>query len=144
MPTDVKGITRAREILIVTTLAERYHHVVRQRLAPTRGGTHSFELFRKIRPTMPLQYVYTFLLVATHEGMTVTELSKLAEVAQTVMSRHLLDLGDRNRYMEDGMGLVTMKPDRMDMRRHQVILTPQGRALFTKWCELIRLAGSRR
>jgi hypothetical protein len=104
----------------------------------------AFELFRKIRPTMPLQYVYTFLLVATHEGMTVTELSKLAEVAQTVMSRHLLDLGDRNRYMEDGMGLVTMKPDRMDMRRHQVILTPQGRALFTKWCELIRLAGSRR
>jgi hypothetical protein len=62
--------------------------------------------WRDMRSTMPLQYLYTFALVATHEGLGVQEYADLAGVAQTVMSRHLLDLGSRNRHMEEGFKLV--------------------------------------
>jgi hypothetical protein len=52
----------------------------------------ALEPFRDIRSTMPLQYVYTFLLVATDEGKGGTEYAQKVGVSPTVMTRHLLDL----------------------------------------------------
>lgn len=98
----------------------------------------AIEGFRKIRPTMPLQYVYTFLLVAYEESLGVTEYAKRAGVSQSVMSRHLLDIGDRNRYMTEGFGLVTQRPDPLELRKHQVILTDLGRALAHQIFRAIR------
>lgn len=88
--------------------------------------------FHKVRPTMPLQYVTAFLLVAMNEGMSVQEYAELADVSQSVMTRCLLDMGERNRYKEPGFGLIMQRMDPMDMRRHQTFLTPQGRALWRR------------
>ena len=46
---------------------------------------------------MPVQYITSFLLVATDEGLTVTDYAKKAGVSKSVMSRHLLDIGGRSR-----------------------------------------------
>lgn len=92
----------------------------------------ALEPFRQLRPTMPLQYVYTFLLVVENEGESVSDYAQMAEVPQTVMTRHLLDIGDRNRSGEEGFGLVTQERDRKDLRKHHAKVTSIGHALLHK------------
>ncbi|WP_027565277.1 MarR family winged helix-turn-helix transcriptional regulator [Bradyrhizobium sp. URHA0013] len=92
----------------------------------------ALEPFREIRSTMPLQYVYTFLQVACDEGSGVTEYARSAGVSPTVMTRHLLDIGDRNRNREEGFGLVTQERDRNDLRRHHARVTPTGKVLMRR------------
>jgi DNA-binding MarR family transcriptional regulator len=89
----------------------------------------AIEAFRDMRHDMPLQYVHTFLLVAEEEGLGVTEYAERAGVSQSVMSRHLLDIGDRDRYREPGFGLVHKRQDPMELRKQRVFLTDKGRAI---------------
>lgn len=96
------------------------------------------DLFAELRQTMPLQYVRAFLLVALDEGRGVGEYAEKAGVSMTVMSRHLLDIGDRNRHKEEGFGLVTQRPDPMELRKHQAMLTPKGKALAHKIIRALR------
>lgn len=87
------------------------------------------DMFLAIRHTLPGHYMRAFLLVALDEGKGVGEYAEKSGVAQSVMSRHLLDLGDKDRNGGPGYGLVTMRQDPLNLRRHQVILTDKGRAL---------------
>ena len=48
------------------------------------------------------------------------------------MSRHILDIGERNRDREPGFGLVITKQNVMNLREHTVHLSDKGRALFHK------------
>jgi hypothetical protein len=50
---------------------------------------------------------------------TVTEYAEKANVPQTVMTRHLLEIGDRSRCKEPGLGLITQKADVHDLRKHR-------------------------
>jgi DNA-binding MarR family transcriptional regulator len=88
--------------------------------------------FKEIRSTMPLQYVTAFLQVAGEEGLGVTEYAKRAGVSVTVMSRHLLDIGDRNRNMERGFGLVEYRANPLELRKHEYKLSDKGRLLLRK------------
>lgn len=92
----------------------------------------ALEAVRDIRATMPLQYLYTFCMVSTDEGKGGSEYAKDAGVSTTVMARHLLDIGDRNRQLEQGFGLITQERDRLDLRRHHARITPEGKALVRK------------
>ena len=86
-------------------------------------------VFTKLRNTMPLQYVMTFLSVAYEEGLSVNDYAARANVSTSVMSRHLLDIGDRNRHMTEGFGLVSYRANPMELRKHEYHLTPKGKAL---------------
>jgi DNA-binding MarR family transcriptional regulator len=86
--------------------------------------------FQEHNPTMPIQMAASFLLVAKNEGKSLRELCDLSGVAQSTMSRHLLDLGERNRRFGEGLGLVRGDHDPMELRRKQYTLTPKGRKLF--------------
>lgn len=99
-----------------------------------------FDAFREIRHDMPLQHAYTFMLVALKEGLGVIEYAEQAGVAQTVMTRHLLDIGSQNRKREPGYGLVMQRSDPLDLRKHQTYLTPKGRALLNR---VLRVMASR-
>lgn len=92
----------------------------------------ALDLFTALRATMPLQYVKAFLLVAEEEGLGVVDYAKRADVSVSVMSRHLLDIGDRSRNMEAGWGLVTARSNPLELRRHEYMLTDKGRALLHK------------
>jgi DNA-binding MarR family transcriptional regulator len=89
----------------------------------------ALEPFRAIRGTMPLQYVVAYLLVCLEEGEGTLEYARRAGVSASVMSRHLLDIGDRNRHMKEGFGLVTQRQDPLNLSRHQQMLTPRGRGI---------------
>lgn len=94
--------------------------------------------FKKIRPTMPLQHAVTFVLVAMDEGQGVLEYAERADVAQTVMTRHLLDIGSQNRFREPGYGLLIQRQDPLDLRKHQTFLTREGRALLHEIVRCVR------
>ena len=79
-----------------------------------------------------LQYVYLFLTVVVKEGQTVTEYAEKAGVPQTVMTRHLLEIGDRSRDKEKGLGLVTQKADMNDLRKHRAYVTTLGKSTMNK------------
>lgn len=86
--------------------------------------------FAAERPTMPLQHIMTFLQVVLEEGKGVTEYADKARVAQSVMTRHLLDIGERNRAKEPGYAWITQKADLQDMRRHKTFLSAKGRGVI--------------
>jgi DNA-binding MarR family transcriptional regulator len=83
----------------------------------------------------------TFLLVAMDEGKSVQDYADAPGVSKSVMSRHILDLGDRTRYMEAGLGLMYSRPS--ELRKHEVWLTPTGKALAKKILRLWQFAGER-
>lgn len=86
--------------------------------------------FFKLRTTMPARAIQAYLLVAQKEGQSVTELAKAADLPITTMSRNLLDMGDRNRYFEEGAGLVVGEDNPFNRREKLYSLTPKGRALL--------------
>jgi DNA-binding MarR family transcriptional regulator len=80
----------------------------------------------------PVTMLEAFLLVALEEGLCVEEYAARAKMPVVTMSRHLLDLGDRNRKMRRGMGLVTARPNPLNRRRREYMLTDRGRLLVEK------------
>jgi len=112
-----------------TKMSEFKPSLTAEERAACRALYLALKNFTALRPTMPLQYVMTFLLVAMEEGKGVTEYAKMNEVSPTVMTRHLLDIGDKNRSREDGFGLVTQERDPMDLRRHFARITPKGKGI---------------
>jgi DNA-binding MarR family transcriptional regulator len=95
-------------------------------------GLHFLDALREARSTMPLQHAYAFLVVAMDEGKGVKEYAETTGIAQTSMTRHLLDLGPKTRNNEPGLGLLMQRQDPLDMRKHQTFLTSEGRALAHK------------
>lgn len=85
--------------------------------------------FRDINPSMPLSYITAYLLVGMNENKGVAEYAKQVDISPTVMTRNLLDIGERNRQREPGFGLITQTRDLYDLRKHNARPTPKGKAL---------------
>jgi DNA-binding MarR family transcriptional regulator len=98
-----------------------------------KKSARSLHFMRRYRPSSsfgtPLQYVRTFLEVAMDEGRSVNEYAKRLKVSKSVMSRQLLDIGPRTRNASTGFGLIVTRPNMHERRRHEVYLSPKGRAL---------------
>jgi DNA-binding MarR family transcriptional regulator len=96
------------------------------------------EAFRDIRPNMPMQHAYVFLLVAMNEGRGVQEYAERAGVTQPVMTRILLALGPRGQKGAAGHRIVKQATDRVDSRKRQTFLTAKGKALMREIVRLMR------
>jgi DNA-binding MarR family transcriptional regulator len=92
----------------------------------------ALDLFSKERSTLPMQYLRTFLLVMTKEGLTVGEYAAQSGVSPSVMSRHISDLGPRTRGQHPGLDLLYTKQRIENMREHSVHLTEKGRTMAHK------------
>ena len=90
------------------------------------------EALREVKPNIRAHEIGAYLRVALSEGKSVAELTKDAGVAQSVMSRALLDIGPRDRSGEAGAGLVEHRLSPVNMREHQVVLTRKGVSLARK------------
>lgn len=91
-----------------------------------------------IDPTVPTQLVQAFLAVGLNEGQTLTDLAELLGTNISTASRQLLDLGERNRKMEPGYGLVDRKVDPMNLRVNRYTLTPKGRLLIRELAAIMK------
>jgi DNA-binding MarR family transcriptional regulator len=94
--------------------------------------------FTGVRHTIPLQLVLAYFQVIVDEGRSVNDYASKSGVAQSVMSRHLLDLGARNRYGKgEGFGLVETGVNPIDPRNREIKLTQKGRGLYNRIREAI-------
>jgi DNA-binding MarR family transcriptional regulator len=84
------------------------------------------DVFAELDKDMPLQMVRAFLLVVLHEGKGPNELARKAGLESGVMSRHLSDLGEINRYKQPGHMVVDQRTDIMDRRYRKMFLTRKG------------------
>jgi hypothetical protein len=89
----------------------------------------------------PVNSLRAFLLVMQEEGLSVEEYSNRLKVSKSTMSRQLLDLGDRNRKGEPGVGLVTSRPNPIDRRQVEYRLTSKGRAVAAKIEQAMQMTG---
>jgi DNA-binding MarR family transcriptional regulator len=89
------------------------------------------------KETIPVQAVRTFLMVALNEGEGVLDYAEKLGISQSVASRHLLDIGDRDRYMKPGLGWITQRLDPINRRKHQALLTGTGKALAHRICRAL-------
>lgn len=112
-----------------------------EEIAAARGLLLALKNFKQFPVShLPLGYVLTFLEVCVDEGKGVMEYAERAEVPPTVMTRHLLDIGDRNRAREEGFGLITQERDKLDLRRHHARITPKGKALMHRMMQALKTA----
>jgi DNA-binding MarR family transcriptional regulator len=107
-------------------------------LSVIRTMLFGLDPFFKIRSTMPASAIQAFLLVAEKEGLGVGEYAKKAGISPTTMSRHLLDMGDRDRHAEAGAGLVEGRENILNRREKVYHLTPKGRAFLSSITQRVR------
>ena len=88
--------------------------------------------FVEIKPSANVAQVQTFLIVAIHEGCSLTDIVKTTGWSQSTISRHLLDLGPFLRDKSPGFGLISNERDPMELRKNIYMLTDRGRALVRK------------
>lgn len=98
----------------------------------------ALEPFYTQRPNMPLSFLRTFLLIAEEEGLGVNDYASIGDIAPSVMTRNILDIGSLNRHKEEGLSLVSNDRDPFDLRKHNVRVTPKGRALVRQWVSVLR------
>lgn len=95
--------------------------------------------FKEIDETMPIQLAITFLEVAVHEGCSLTDIWKKTGWSQSTLSRHLLDLGERDRHKNPGLHLVESRRDPLELRKNVYTLSMKGRKLSQKLISLLRM-----
>jgi DNA-binding MarR family transcriptional regulator len=97
----------------------------------------SLKPFRALRKTMPLQYVTVLLLIASDEHHNFKTYATRIGTSESLMSRHIADLGSVNRNHTEGFGLVETYDDLMDRRNKLVRLTPKGQRIVREMCEAL-------
>jgi DNA-binding MarR family transcriptional regulator len=81
----------------------------------------------KDRGDMTTSLARTFIAVAEEEGVSGKDLETRLGMSQGSVSRHLLDLGHRNRRFEPGLALVEWRLEEKDYRAKKWVLTAEGR-----------------
>jgi hypothetical protein len=111
------------------------------RISTAKALFLALEPFVKESPTMSLQNFMTFLRVASAEGRGVTEYAEEARVYKTVMTRHLQDLGDRDRHGEAGLHPASPRP--CGLAHQSRVDNAEGRRLPRQRSQSSKLAVSR-
>ncbi|XHC10658.1 hypothetical protein ABWH98_24530 [Labrenzia sp. ac12] len=102
------------------------------------------QAFMDLRPEMNLSLMSAFVAaIIRHpqgendDAPTIKELSELAGVPYTSMSRHLRYLGDRERIGKPGLKLVEVRENPDNKREKMVYLTLEGEELRDKVFSLL-------
>lgn len=106
--------------------------------AAARALRLAIEPFYQMRPNVPLSYLRTFLLIAEEEGLGVADYAEQANIAPSVMTRNMLDIGERNRHKEEGMNLIVTERDPFDLRKHNTRVTPKGKGTVRQWVSALK------
>jgi len=95
-----------------------------------RALVRILEYFQDQSPQIPAGMIEAFLRVALDEGTSLRDVVEKSGKPQSTVSRHLLDLGDRDRKGDPGLGLVVWRISPQELRRKEYTLSPKGRALL--------------
>jgi DNA-binding MarR family transcriptional regulator len=108
--------------------------------ASVNAALETLQAFREVDPEMPIGAARSFLLIATEQGLSVTDLKARGGNALSSASRYHRYLGDADRRGRPGMGLVKASQSHEDTRRKALRLTPKGRRLMGQLEVILRSA----
>jgi len=94
--------------------------------------SEAVDVFRAVEPSIPSSYIAAFLAVAMDPGNGTVHYSKQLGMLQPVASRVLLEIGQKTRTGQPGLGLVAAEYDLHDLRLKRYYLTPKGHALIMR------------
>src|SRR5262245_35304089 len=100
-------------------------------LVRVRGLLRVCELFLDFNGRFPLRCVQAFLSVAQSPGQSASDYARQVGLSPSTMSRQLLDIGERNRWMQEGFGLVARANPHKE-RNAEYYLTDKGEKLLRK------------
>jgi|TARA_X000001036_G_C20360366_1_gene676254 DNA-binding MarR family transcriptional regulator len=87
--------------------------------------------FMMFDPEMPLQLQLTFLYIASHDGCHKQAMEAALGYSNAAGSRNTDYLAEIHRYKEKaGLNLISKERDPSNLRRYQLVLTKQGKALI--------------
>jgi hypothetical protein len=92
----------------------------------------ALEPFVALNPNIPASYIISFLTVAEKEGRPVGEYANEVGMFKAVMTRHLLDMGERDRHGGEGLNIIEQKRDRQDLRINRTFISEKGASLLSK------------
>ena len=89
---------------------------------------------RGIDPEMPIAQAHCLFLLAKagDDGLSLTELSKKADIAMATASRYVGNMGKINRFKEEGFKLVESFEDPMERRKKIIRLSGKGKAFVNR------------
>jgi hypothetical protein len=94
--------------------------------------------FRPLSGAFPASYMICLLAVSKEPGFGVTHYASKLGMLQAVVSRILLELGNRTRKGSEGLGLVDSVRDPQDYRVYRYYLTAKGRGFVKHLIQLNR------
>jgi DNA-binding MarR family transcriptional regulator len=109
------------------------HHkslVTPERKATCQALLLALQPFLQEDKNMAIQNLVMFLRVGMEEGESVSTYAEAAGMLKTVATRHLLDIGPRDRYGDEGLGLITQVRDRKDLRVQRAWVTQKGASMI--------------
>jgi hypothetical protein len=109
------------------------HHkslVTPERQATCKALFAALEPFAKGNPHMTIANLMAFLRVGMEEGKGVGQYAEDAGTYKTVMTRHLLDLGERDRYGGEGLGWIMQARQNDDLRVNRAWIAHKGAAMI--------------
>lgn len=87
---------------------------------------------RDLDMDMPIAQALSLLLIAKHEGLSLSDLAKKAGVGMASASRYVAAFGKPTKPGAKGFGLAVAVEDPMERRKKIINLTPKGRAFVAK------------
>lgn len=99
-------------------------------LANMRAGMEFLRAFHDLMPRAPITYGMAFLAVAMDPGHGASHYGKRLGFQQPVISRILLEIGQKSPDGGAGYGLLDSRTDLNDLRHKRYHLTSQGWALL--------------
>ena len=108
--------------------------------AIVRGLIQALIPFAELNDRLPLRCVRAFLQIGFEEGKSVAYYAEQLGITPNTMSRNLLDISPRNRYLKHGYGLIESRRNAKDLRTVEYFLSDKGRALLSNTLKQIRPA----
>lgn len=87
-------------------------------------------LMREIAADIPIQAVQSFFVVATKEGLSISDLAKQVGLGQSSASRNVAALSEYKKPGVRGLGLIESRQDPKEARKKRLVLTQKGKLLI--------------
>jgi DNA-binding MarR family transcriptional regulator len=96
------------------------------------------ELFRSLDQEIPGQTIVAFLTIASHPGITVSELGDRLGMAHSTASRQVFTLSKVKTFNQPGYGLVESIENPRNRRERNIHLTSQGERFLNSIKSLLK------
>lgn len=95
-------------------------------------------VFREADHKIPASYIAAFLAVALEPGKGPTHYAQQLGTVQPIMSRLLLEIGQKSRHRDEPLGLVDREVSAHSLRDQEYFLTHKGKAMMNDLLEIIK------